>query len=176
VLQFLNAIYGGGSRPQLVGVQEGSRLLPGLGGCVSVHTLTLSEEVVGYRSFAEGLEERSTISFSTRGIFGNFTSILLKGQTTGTAAPGFLSRDSKDPRSFAGGVCSRKDMGHMGESFDFRPLKEMLERLKIEVTCCIEWVDSGLDPVGLGPRPLLEKVALAEPKPSPIVNSLSRTC
>lgn len=56
MLQFLNAIYGGGSRPQLVGVQEGSRLLPGLGGCVSVHTLTPLEEVVGYRSFAEGLE------------------------------------------------------------------------------------------------------------------------
>jgi len=57
------------------------------------------------------------------------------------------------------GLASHRDVG--------------LVRLKTEVSR-IDWVDLGLGPAGLGSRSGPEKVALVEPKSSPIVNILSK--
>lgn len=58
----------------------------------------------------------------------------------------------------------------LSEIFDFQTLIVKLVRLKTEVSRCIDWVDLGLGPAGLGSRACSEKVALVEPKSSPIVN------
>lgn len=129
----------------------------GLGGSASAQAVSSpTKEVNGYRSFAAALKGRPASLQSKRGFPGFGAPFSLKGQEVTSDC---LVGD---------GVCSRKDNVPFGDSFKLWAFRDTLVHLKWEVTCCFEWVELGLCPVGLVPR--------QDPEKSVMPNTNQPTC